>query len=151
MSAGKFLVRWIVVFIVSNALGFVGHGFLLKETYLALSRANPGIMRTEEDSQAHFLWMLLAFAIQAAAIVWIYAKGNTGGAWLGQGIRFGIAIWAVSSAFMYLIYYDVQPWPGMVTAKQMGWDFIALLLVGIVIAALSKNDAVVARSKSASA
>ena len=63
---------------------------------------------TEADSQAHFLWMLLAFAIQSAAIVWIYAKGN-GGAWLGQGIRFGIAIWAVSSAFMYLIYYSVQP------------------------------------------
>ncbi len=105
---------------------------------------------TEADSQAHFLWMLLAFAIQSAAIVWIYAKGN-GGAWLGQGIRFGIAIWAVSSAFMYLIYYSVQPWPGMVTAREMGWDFIALLLVGIVVAALSKNDAVTVRSRGAGA
>jgi hypothetical protein len=124
---------------------------LLKGTYLALSKATPGIMRTEADSQAHFLWMLLAFAIQSAAIVWIYAKGNTGGAWLGQGIRFGIAIWAVSSVFMYLIYYSVQPWPGMVTAREMGWDFIALLLVGIVVAALSKNDAVTVRSRGAGA
>src|SRR5258708_21172680 len=101
MSAGKFLIRWIVVFIVSNAMGFVGHGFLLKGTYLALSKANPGIMRTEADSQAHFLWMLLAFAIQSAAIVWIYAKGNTGGACVGQSLRFGIWVLAVSRAVRF--------------------------------------------------
>jgi hypothetical protein len=146
MTAGKFLIRWVVAFIAVNVFGFVGHGWLLKGDYLALAQVHPGIMRTEADQQTHFMWMLLAFAVLAGGMVWMYAKGNTGQPWVGQGLRFGIAVWLIAGVFNYLVYFAVQPWTLEVIAKQIGWDFLAFVLTALIIAALSSKDAPQARA-----
>lgn len=137
MTFGKFLLRTIAVFVATFLLGFLGHGTLLHRDYLSLG----AMMRTEAEGQAHFPWMLLGFFIYSAAIVWMYSQGNSGKPWLGQGFRFGVGVWAIASVPMYLINYAVAPWPGMIIVKQVAWDFIAVVLLGLVIAALSKNDA----------
>jgi hypothetical protein len=146
MTLGKFLVRTIAVFVATFLLGFLGHGTLLHHDYLSLG----AMMRTEADGQAHFPWMLLGFFIYSAAIVWMYSQGNSGKPWLGQGFRFGAGVWAIASVPMYLINYAVAPWPGKIIVKQVAWDFVAVALLGILIAALSKNDAV-AQPRAASA
>ena len=146
MTMGKFLVRWLVVFILADGLGFLIHAVLLRPTYTTLMQTNPGIMRGDTDASGYMLWLQLAYALFAMAVVWMYGKGNTGEGWLGQGFRFGFAVWVISSVYRYLVYYFVQPWPGMVIAKQIGFELAACLLIGIVLAGMSKNDVPSARA-----
>ncbi len=40
----------------------------------------------------------------------------------------------------YLIYYAVQPMPGMVVAKQIVFDSIGMVLLGIVAAWINQRD-----------
>ncbi len=137
MSIGKWILRAIVVFISANVMGFLGHGLWLHRYYETLGP----MIRSEAEQQTHYPWLLLAFLFYSFALVWIYAQGNSGKAWLGQGIRFGIAVWALASAPTYLINYSVAPWPGEIIARQIAWDLAASVVNGVVIAALSKNDA----------
>ena len=69
------------------------------------------ILRTQDDANRHFVYMLTGFASSAAALVWIYRRGIQSQPWLGQGIRFGVAVWMLTSLPWFLTYYAVQPWP----------------------------------------
>jgi len=146
MKSGTFFLRWLIAFIAINFLEFVGHGLLLKADYSALGQNYPGIVRTPPDSNAHWPWMILAFAVIALALVWIYGKGRARGPWLGQGIRFGIAVWLLSPVYSYLIYFAIQPWPPLLIAKQIAWDFLAFVLTGALIALLFRNDPITGNS-----
>jgi hypothetical protein len=136
----KFVLRWVIVFVVANALGFLIHDVLLKGDYIA----NQQLLRTPEQAQPYFKYMLLGFAGMAAAIVWIYGRGVQAKPWLGQGIRFGLALWLLVSVPMFLTYFAVQPWPGTVVAKQIFYELGMMLVVGVVTAALHKGESVAA-------
>jgi hypothetical protein len=59
---------------------------------------------------------------------------------MGQGIRFGLVIWAVAMVPLYLTNYTIQPWPGIFVAKILAWELVAMMTLGIFVAALAKND-----------
>ena len=119
---------------------------LLSGDYQAL----PQLMRPPIEGPKYMPYMLFAFAVYALALVWIYAQGaKPGTPWLGQGIRFGIAVWALTSVPMYLIYYSVQPWPLGITLKQIGFEFVTVVIYGIVTAALYGKGAGQARASTA--
>ena len=44
----------------------------------------------------------------------------------------------LSAVPVYLIYYTVQPTPGMIVVKQIVFDSILLVILGIVVAFLNK-------------
>jgi hypothetical protein len=127
----------IVVFLVFTALSFVIHGVLLQPLY----QQTPQLLRAEQDAQGHFPFMLLAFLIFSCAFVWIYTRGLEAKPWLGQGLRYGLAIWLIASVSRYLIYFAIQPWPGTVVALQIGLELIMMLLLGITAAALYRKPA----------
>lgn len=134
----KFLVAWLVTFVAWMAESFVVHAMLLQADYRQLST----IMRSEADAQGYFPYMLLAHVLLAGALVWIYRRGVTAGAgWAGQGLRFGIAIVVLTIVATYLIYYAVQPMPGMLVAKQIVFDGIGVLAVCLVVAWLHREPA----------
>jgi hypothetical protein len=124
---GKFFLAWVVAFVVSMIGGFVVHGTLLAPEYQKLTN----LFRSETDAQAHFPWMLLAHVILAGAFVWIYARGIEARPWLGQGVRYGIAVAFLTAVPMYLIYYAVQPMPGAVVVRQIIFDSLLWVIVGI--------------------
>lgn len=130
----KFIISVIVTFVLSMGLGFLVHGYLLAPSYLELK----GMMRTPEDAQAFFPYMLLAHAFIAFTFVWIYNKGKEEKPFLGQGICYGIAIAAITAVPMYLIYYAVQPMPGILVVKQIVFDTISLVVLGIVVAWINR-------------
>jgi hypothetical protein len=78
--------------------------------------------------------MLLAHVILAGAFVWIYARGVEAKPWLGQGLRYGVAIALLTIVPTYLIYYAVQPMPGSTVAKQILFDGVLVLILGAVTA-----------------
>jgi hypothetical protein len=136
MMNTRFLVSVVALFVVSMALGFVVHGLLLGADYQKLT---PNLFRTEQDGQAHFTWMLLAHAFMAVGFTWVYRAGRDARPWLGQGVRFGLAVALLATIPTYLIYYAVQPMPFDLVMKQVVFDTIAMVVLGVVAAAVNRD------------
>jgi hypothetical protein len=126
----KFLFAWFAVFIGWMVGSFVVHGTLLYDEYSRL----PHLFRPETDAQAHMLWMILAHIIMAGAFVWIYSRGVEATRWPPQGARFGLAVALLGVIPTYLIYYAVQPLPGSLVVKQILYDGILVVLLGVLVA-----------------
>lgn len=130
----KFFISVVVIFVLSMGLGFLVHGVLLNQAYTQL----PGLFRTPQDAEAYFPFMLLAHLLIAFGFVWIYQRGKEGKPFLTQGIRFGLAVAVLMTIPMYLIYYAVQPMPSALVYKQIVFDTLGMLLMGIVVAWLNR-------------
>jgi len=134
----RFWITGVVLFVVMMALGFLIHGTLLHADYAAL----PNIMRSEADAMAHFPYLLLAHVALAFGIAWIYQQGvKPGVPWVTQGLRFGIALAFVTAIPMYLIYYAVEQLPAGLVGKQIVFDFVGNIIVGLVAAFINKSAA----------
>ena len=133
----KFLIAWLVMFIAYMAAGFIVHGVLLHEDYLGL----PNLFRSEEESQPYFYLMIIAHVVMAGAFVCIYSRGVENKPWLGQGLRFGLMIALLCVVPIYMMYYVVQPMPGMLAVKQTIFDTIATLALGVIVAFLYRGQA----------
>ena len=132
----KFLIAWFVMFIVYMAGGFVVHHGLLGADYQAL----PNLYRSEADAQPIFYLMIVAHVLMAGAFTWIYARGVENKPWLGQGLRFGLAVALLCVVPIYMIYYVVQPMPGMLAVKQIAFDTMMTLILGSVVAFLYRGQ-----------
>lgn len=126
----KFIIAWLVVFVAWMIGSFVVHGTLLHDDYAKL----PGLFRPETEAQQYFPLMILAHVIMAGAFVWIYSRGVESRPWLLQGVRFGIAIALLGVVPTYMIYYVVQPMPGMHVVKQIVFDGILVTILGVIVA-----------------
>ena len=131
----KFLVAWLVMFVLYMAGGIVIHGVLLSDDYLA-----TGLMRPEAEAQQMMHLMILAHVLMAGAFTWIYARGVENKPWLGQGLRFGLAVALLAVIPIYIIYYVVQPTPGALAVKQIAFDTIMTLILGAVVAFLYRGQ-----------
>lgn len=131
----RFWISVAVVFVVSMLLGMVVHGVFLGQDYAKLQN----LFRTPADSQAHFPFMLAAHFVMAVGFTWIYRQGRDDRPWLGQGVRFGLAVALLATIPTYLIYFAVQPMPSDVVAKQTALDVIAMVILGIVAAAVNRD------------
>ena len=132
----RFVMSVVALFVTSMITGMVVHGMLLGADYQKLT---PTLFRGEQESQAHFTWMLLAHVFIAIGFTWIYRAGRDGRPWIGQGIRFGLAVAVMSVIPGYLIYYAVQPMPGDLVVKQVVFDTIAMVVLGLVAAAVNRD------------
>ena len=137
MNGKKFFLAVVVAFVVTMITGVIVHGVLLGEDYKALGSQ----MRDEQGQGAHFPFMLIAHVLIAVGLAWIYGKGVEGKSWVGQGLRFGIALWLAASAGPYLIYFAVQPLPGALVVKQIVYGFFECLILGLALAALYRTKA----------
>ena len=125
----RFLIAWLATFVVWMVGSYIVHGALLQADYKGLAT----LFRAEMDAQQYFPFMLLAHVIMAGAFTWIYARGVETKPWLGQGLRFGVVIALLAVVPTYLIYYAVQPMPGLLVIKQIVFDSILLLALGAVV------------------
>lgn len=135
----RFVISVVVLFVASMLLGFVVHGVMLAADYAKLV---PGVFRTPADSEAHFGYMIVAHVIMAIGFTWVYRQGRDNRPWLGQGVRFGLAVALLATIPTYLIYFAVQPLPSDLVAKQIVLDIIAMVILGIAAAAVNRDPAV---------
>lgn len=136
MSAGKFLVRTVVIAVAMFILGFIGHQLLLGRDYVAIEP----IMRSKADMLAHMPVALINSLIFSAAFVWVYSQLRPAGSVAIRGVRYGMAVWALATVPLYLTNYTIEPWPGVFVLKILLWEFCAAILLGFLVAILSKND-----------
>ena len=135
MNWKKFAIALVVVLVVTTMGSFVIHAMLLQPDY----QQNKDLLRTEEDAAAYFPYMILNFFAFSLAFTWIYAQGVEDKPWVGQGIRFGLAVWLLNSVSGFLTYYAVQPWPGITVARQIGFELPWMLVLGLAAAALYRK------------
>jgi len=131
----KFLIAWLVVFVAWMAGSFVVHGYLLSGDYLQ----QPTLFRSDAETMKLFPLMILAHIFIAGAFVWIYSRGVEATPWLTQGLRFGIAVAFLTVIPTYMIYYVVQPMPQSVMIKQIIFDGILTVLMGLVVASFYRS------------
>jgi hypothetical protein len=77
----------------------------------------------------------------SGAFVWIYRQGREDKPTVAQGLRFGIAVALMTVVPTYMIYYVVQPMPGAMVVKQIVYDSVLLLILGVVAALLMQPKA----------
>jgi hypothetical protein len=131
-----FVISVVALTVLSLALGFAVHEWLLGPEY----RAIGSLFRTPEDAERHFAYMLIAHVFIAVGITWIYRQGREAKPFLAQGVRFGLALAVLVTIPTYLIYFAVQPMPGPLVLKQIVFDTIAMILMGIVAAWINQRD-----------
>jgi hypothetical protein len=135
MNYKRFILTVIAVFIVANVLGIVIHAFLLAPDYAKV----PHLYRAK-DSVLLF-WIHLSYLAFAIGATWIYAKGvEANRPWLGQGLRFGLALWLVLAIPSFVMAYAVQPIPSSLMLKQVGYELVGKLLIGLVVAAIYRKS-----------
>jgi len=129
----KCIISAVVMFVMAWGLSFVVHGILLAADYAV----TPG-MRPPAEAQARIHWLILAQAIFGVAFAWVYVQGKEDKPWLAQGVRYGIAIAALTVIPTYLIYHVVTPIELTVAIKQIVFDTIRVVLMGIVLAWINR-------------
>jgi hypothetical protein len=127
------IISAVVMFIMAWALSFVVHGLLLGGDYAV----TPG-MRPPAEAQKIIGWLILAQALFGAAFAWVYVQGKEDKPWLAQGIRFGIAVAFLTVIPTYLIYHVVTPVPLVLALKQIVYDTIRVVMMGIVLAWINR-------------
>jgi hypothetical protein len=60
---------------------------------------------------------------------------------MAQGVRYGVAVALLATVPMYLIYYAVEPLPGNLVAKQIIFDGIWMVILGLIVAWLYRGTA----------
>jgi hypothetical protein len=129
----KCVISAIVMFIMAWALSFVVHGVLLGGDYSVTQG-----MRPPAEAQKLMLYLILAQALFGIAFAWIYVQGKEDKPWLAQGVRFGIAVAFLTVIPTYLIYHVVTPVPLVLALKQIGFDTIRVVLMGVVLAWINR-------------
>jgi len=132
---GKLVISAVVMFVMALVLSYIVHGVLLYDDYLQMQ----SWMRPQADVNRLFYFIVIAQALFGAAFAWIYEQGREDKPWLAQGARFGIAIAVLAIAPFYLIYHVVTPVPLAVAIKQIVYDSIRVLLMGIVVAWINRG------------
>jgi hypothetical protein len=130
MNTKKLVLTIIVIFVVANITGFLIHALLLGPDYMVIKE------HYRPQGQEKMIFICLAYLAFAIGSVIVYAKGVEAKPWLGQGIRFGILMWLVLAVPSFFIAYAVQPVPMMLMVKQVLFEGIDKILLGVITAAL---------------
>ena len=129
----KCIISAIAMFVMAWALSFVVHGFLLGADYAV----TPG-MRPPAEAQKIIYFIILAHALVGISFAWIYVQGKNDRPWLGQGLRFGIAVALLTVIPTYLIYHVVTPVPLDLALEQIGYDPMRVGLMGVTVAWINR-------------
>ncbi|QNP41134.1 hypothetical protein [Lysobacter solisilvae (ex Woo and Kim 2020)] len=134
----RFWISGVVMTIATALLGFVVHGLLLADDYNALVGT---VMRSQEQANGMMQWMLLADACIGFAMTWIYRQGIGARSTLAQGIRFGIAVAFLTVIPQFLIYWVVTAMPAALVHKQLVFDSLRMVALGVLVAWLNPRRA----------
>lgn len=132
----KFIISSLVAGVGSLMFGFIVHATLLHGDYTKL----PHLYRAQTEAQVYMPFMLLAHVLIGIGLTWIYRRGHEAGkSVLSQGAKFGLAIAVVSTIPTFLIYFAVMPVPPDLVVKQIVFDTIHMVLLGILVAWVNKT------------
>lgn len=135
---------WICGIVVGAAgllLGFLVHGLLLRPDYQALAE----LYRSPGQANTRAVWIVLAYLLLGLGMTWLYRRMPAAdGVDLARGARFGLAVALVSYVPWHLLAYVAQPLPLSLMLKQVAFDLVAMVLLGMLLAWLQPHRQVLA-------
>jgi hypothetical protein len=135
MNTKKFILTFIVVFVLLEVTGFLIHQVLLSSTYM--SEGIKEVFRGEEEMMGKMWIMYLTDLIWAFFFAFFFVKGyeNKG---IMEGLRFGFYIGIfVSLVFSYQMYV-ILPIPYSLGLQWFVYGMIQSLILGAVAALIYK-------------
>ncbi len=97
------------------------------------------MLRPPDETRGKILYVFLAQLCTAVALVWIYRRGREDRPWLGQGIRYGLAVALLATIPINLIQYATMPIPLDFMLKRMCYDVATVVLMGVVVAWINRG------------
>ncbi|MEN1956387.1 hypothetical protein [Luteimonas changyuni] len=132
----RFWICGIVVGAAGLLLGFLVHGLLLRPDYQALAQ----LYRSPEQANAQAAWIIPAYACLGLAMIWLYRRmPASDGVDLGRGARFGLAVALVSYVPWHILAFVGQPLPPSLVLRQVAFDLLAMVLLGMLLAWLQPH------------
>jgi hypothetical protein len=138
MNAKKFLVTFIVVYVLLEAMNFIIHGVILASTYQM-----PNVQaafRHEAEMNSNMWIVFVTDLVWAFFFVFFFAKGYEGKG-IMEGLRFGFYMglfWALVSSYQT---YAFVPMPYSLAFKWFIFGMIEMLILGVVAALIYKPAA----------
>ncbi len=130
----KFAIAVAVTFVLFSGLGYLVHGYILAGPY----GHYPNLWRTADETAKHMPFILIANLTMAIPFVWIYERGRQDKPFMGQGLRYGIAMAALVPAGKFITYYAIQPISHSIALHQILFDGVAIVITSIVVARIYK-------------
>ena len=130
----QFAIAVVVAFVMFSGLGYLVHGYILADAYGRF----PALWRSADETAKHMPFILIANLVMAIPFVWIYERGRQDKPFMGQGIRYGIAMAALVPAGKFITYYAIQPIPHSIALHQILFDGAAMVLTAVVVAWIEK-------------
>ncbi|MEN1939902.1 hypothetical protein WCE41_01550 [Luteimonas sp. MJ246] len=132
----RFWICGIVVGAAALLIGFLVHGLLLRPDYQALAQ----LYRSPEQANAHAAWIIPAYLSLGLAMTWLYRRmPASDGVDLTRGARFGLAVALVSYVPWHVLAFVGQPLPLALMLRQVAFDLVAMVLLGMLLAWLQPH------------
>jgi hypothetical protein len=140
MTRARTVTTILVAFLVAQVFAVVIHGVILSADYEPFEGT---LLRASGTGTPPWQMVFLPVVHLAliAPLVWVYGRLRLGGSTTVRGLKLGVLGWAMGQLPVWLLWFAQQPWPGDLVLKQLGWELLASLAIGITIAAVARLPA----------
>ena len=140
MTRARTAATILVAFLVAQVFAVVIHGFVLSADYEPFEGT---LLRASGTGTPPWQMVFLPVVHLSliAPLVWVYGRLQLRGSTTVRGLKLGVLGWAMGQLPVWLLWFAQQPWPGDLVLKQLGWELLASLAIGITIAAVARLPA----------
>lgn len=136
MSMKRRVAAVVAVFLTSQLLAILIHGFILARDYAPFY----GRLLRQADNPGWPIFMLPASHLATSvAFVALLERTLRGGPVLPQALRFGVLAYLLGPVSMYLLWFAEQPWPSSLLVKQLPLELVTFLILGAVAGAIVRR------------
>lgn len=132
----KLILAAIVAYVFLMATNYLVHSVWLMPDYNAIPQSH----RSAGSIARHMWAMLLGQLFFAAMFAYIYSRGVERKPWLAQGIRYGVVMTCMTVIPSSLGEYTVYIIPYALAIKWLIAGAIQLLLLGVIVAGIYKEE-----------
>jgi hypothetical protein len=134
MNLSRVALAGFVAWVVFSIVGFLAHGVLMKDLYLA----HAAIMRPEAEANARLPLAFIVSLVGMMAFAYAYAKGYEGGKGVQEGLRFGVLVGVMLIAFVVVWDYMTYPLSRNFLFALVVDYIIEFAIYGVVVGAIYK-------------
>lgn len=128
-------IGFVVVFIITQGLGFVVHTLMMADTYASLG----SVFRPGAEMMDMTWMMLVSSAVMLFMFCYIFTRGYEGKG-IMEGVRYGLMIGVMMAGAMAIDPHVIFPLPSDVATVWLLTGVGSLMVSGAVFAAIYKPD-----------
>jgi MFS superfamily sulfate permease-like transporter len=137
MTIKRMALAIAAAFLVSQILAIAIHGFILASDYEPFYGT---LLRPMNQTTWQVMLLPLSHLAFVSALVWVVSRVKLEGSTTARGVKIGVLGWLIGQVPLWLLWYAEQPWPDTLVLKQLGYELVSSLVIGLTIAAIGKTQ-----------